>query len=584
MAHRAEFQRVLMNLAVGFVNAPLDVLDQEIDHALAEVGQFSDSDRAYVFDYNFEVRTTSNTHEWCGPGVEPMIDELQDVPLEGLEDWLNAHGSHRMMHVPSVPDLPIGSALREILEPQGILTLITVPLWHEGRALGFVGFDAVRHRKDWTEDELTLLEVLAELFTNAWVRRDRENELIRARQEAEQASIAKSRFLATMSHELRTPMNGVLGMTELLLSSDLDARQQKFAEAVHRSGDQLMHLLNDVLDVAKVESGRMELESAAFDPARLTSDIVELSAPGAQSKQLELVVTLADDVPPAVFGDQGRIRQIISNLVGNAIKFTESGRVQVNLSVTEHRGDTVSLRWQVADTGPGIDPEVLPAVFEPFTQADTAIARKYGGTGLGLTIVRELVDLMGGTLAASSTRGEGSEFAVTLPLQVAEASAAEAADEPPPAVVTEPRAPAAPKPGAGDSEAAKGAAESLAGMRVLVAEDNTVNRMLAAAHLKALGCDVLMAVDGKEALEVLASSGVDVVLMDCRMPVMDGFEATSAIRAGEGGQVAVPIIALTANAMADDRDACLAVGMDGFLAKPYTRDALRSVLQEALQR
>lgn len=583
LAHRAEFQRVLMNLAVGFVNTPLDTLDREIDNALAQVGEFSGSDRAYLFAYDFDAGTTSNTHEWCAAGVEAMIDELQDVPLAGIEDWVEAHRSDRMMHVPSVPDLPAGSALREILEPQGILTLITVPLWHHGSCLGFVGFDAVSHRKDWTADEMTLLEVLAELFTNAWMRRDREHQLIQARQDAEQASVAKSRFLATMSHELRTPMNGVLGMSELLLTSELDARQRKFAEAVHRSGEQLMLLLNDVLDVAKVESGRMELEDAPFDPRVLTADIAELATPGAKAKGLRLDVASDPRLPDLVVGDQGRLRQVLTNLMGNAIKFTEEGVVRLRLAVVargrvEAGVPTVTLRWEVSDTGPGIDPAILPRLFEPFTQADTSIARKYGGTGLGLTIVRELVDLMGGDLIVTSEPGAGATFQVTLELPVTQT--------------------AEPVPAPGGSAAP--AVSPVAGCRVLVAEDNTVNRMLAQAHLKALGCEVVLAADGSEALELVASQPVDVVLMDCRMPVLDGFEATRAIRAREAasaggageadGEAAtgggtprvrpLPIIALTANVMEDDRDACLEAGMDGFLSKPYSRAELLAALEE----
>ncbi|MDQ1246375.1 MAG: hypothetical protein QG597_743 [Actinomycetota bacterium] len=596
-AHRSDFQRVLMNLAVRFVNTPLDTLDEAIDNALARVGAFSGSDRAYLFAYDFDAGTTSNTHEWCAAGIEPMIDELQDVPLEGIEDWSEAHRADRMLHVPSVPDLPDDSALRGILEPQGIITLITVPLWHDGDCLGFVGFDAVGHRKDWSEDELALLEVLAELFTNAWMRRDREHALIRARHDAEQANIAKSRFLATMSHELRTPMNGVLGMTELLLTTALDSRQRTFAEAVHRSGGQLLELLNDVLDVAKVESGRMELEHAPFDPRLLTTDIAELAGPGARTKGLRLEMVSDPALPSRVAGDQGRLRQVLTNLVGNAVKFTEHGAVRLHVQVLERPDqDRVVLRWEVSDTGPGIDSSILPRLFEPFTQADTSIARKYGGTGLGLTIVRELVELMGGDLSVASEPGKGATFAVTLDLPTV---AGQAQTQPGGAsVVTTAGAPGAQADSApsGDGAGVGATTESgddtqrLLGCRVLVAEDNTVNRMLAQAHLKALGCQVLLANDGREALDVWGAEPVDVVLMDCRMPVMDGFEATRVVRsseaaagaAGAGGSDVnhVPIIALTANVMEDDRDACLAAGMDGFLTKPYTREQLRATLLE----
>ena len=401
MTYQEEFQRVVMALAVDFVNTPLDTLDDAISDALAQVGRFTESDRAYLFTYDFVARTTSNTHEWCAPGIEPVIDDLQDVPLEGLEDWLDAHLAERLMHVPLVTDLPESSALRQILEPQGILTLITVPLTHAHDCLGFVGFDAVTHVKDWTPEEVALLRVLAELFTNAFMRRDRERELIAARREAEAANEAKSRLMATISHELRTPMNGVLGMTELLLSSGLDARQRTFALAVQRSGEHLMSLVNDVLDLARAESGRLELELLPTDPAVLTRDTVDLARPLARERGLSMTVEFPGELPALVQADQVKLRQILTNLVGNAIKFTEVGGVRVAVfAVTDADGFQVC--WEVSDTGPGLSSADIQRVFEPFVQARQAAAQDAGGTGLGLAIVRELVHFMGGEVDVDS--------------------------------------------------------------------------------------------------------------------------------------------------------------------------------------
>lgn len=554
----ADFNTVLMHLAVAFVNAPLDRLDEEIDLALAKVGEFSDSDRAYLFSYDYDAGTTSNTNEWCAPGTEPMFEHLQDVPLDGLDDWMDAHQQNHKLHVPAVADLPEDGALRAILEPQGILTLITVPLWHDGECLGFVGFDAVRHVKDWHDDEVALLEVLAELFTNAWLRRDRERELMRARAAAEQANVAKSRFLATMSHELRTPMNGILGMSELLLAGGLEPDARSYAEAIHRSGTQLLHLLNDVLDVAKVESGRMDLVAVAFDPGALTRDAVELFATAAQRKDLDQVLTIAADVPAAVVGDPSRIRQIITNLISNAVKFTDAGRVEVSLSWIPSSG---SLCWRVRDTGVGIDADSLPRIFDPFTQAQNSASRQFGGTGLGLAIVRELVELMRGEIDVASDPSAGTEFTVVVPAPVATAPTRgeqRPHETAPPAEVDE---------------------APLAGRTILVADDNTVNRMLAEVHLRSLGCEVILAGEGAEAVSMWQQhSQIDAVLMDCLMPVMDGYAATRAIRQAEPAGSRVPIVALTANVMEVDHQACFEAGMDDVLTKPYTRDQLRDQL------
>ena len=570
MTYQEEFQRVVMALAVDFVNTPLDTLDDAISDALAQVGRFTESDRAYLFTYDFVARTTSNTHEWCAPGIEPVIDDLQDVPLEGLEDWLDAHLAERLMHVPLVTDLPESSALRQILEPQGILTLITVPLTHAHDCLGFVGFDAVTHVKDWTPEEVALLRVLAELFTNAFMRRDRERELIAARREAEAANEAKSRLMATISHELRTPMNGVLGMTELLLSSGLDARQRTFALAVQRSGEHLMSLVNDVLDLARAESGRLELELLPTDPAVLTRDTVDLARPLARERGLSMTVEFPGELPALVQADQVKLRQILTNLVGNAIKFTEVGGVRVAVfAVTD--ADGLQVCWEVSDTGPGLSSADIQRVFEPFVQARQAAAQDAGGTGLGLAIVRELVHFMGGEVDVDSVLGQGSTFRFTVPVQLSGQHSHPAALDPAPTDSTT-------DPAGGDSSAEL----PLRGYRVLVAEDNGVNRMLAQAHLQALGCEVLLAVDGAEALAVLNSEPVDLVLMDCRMPVLDGLAATEQWRQVEPPEVSLPIVALTANAMAGDREACMLAGMNGFLAKPYKRDDLQAKMLRLL--
>ena len=554
-----------MHLAVAFVNAPLDRLDEEIDLALQKVGEFSDSDRAYLFAYDFDAGTTSNTNEWCAAGTEPMIEHLQGVPLEGLDDWMDSHRDNRMLHVPAVAELPTDGALYAILEPQGILTLITVPLWHEGRCLGFVGFDAVRHVKVWHDDEVALLKVLAELFTNAWLRRDRERELMSARAAAEQANVAKSRFLATMSHELRTPMNGILGMSELLLAGGLEPDARSYAEAIHRSGTQLLHLLNDVLDVAKVESGRMELEHVAFDPIGLTRDAVDLFATAAHRKDLDQVLTIAADVPDLVLGDPSRIRQVITNLISNAVKFTDAGRVEVTLNWLP---DSESLCWRVRDTGVGIDADSLPRIFDPFTQAQNSVSRQFGGTGLGLAIVRELVELMCGEIDVASDPSAGTEFTVVVPTAVAELDPHADKDQP------------ADPPAATEADAAP-----LSGRTILVAEDNTVNRMLAEVHLRSLGCEVLLAGEGAEAVRMWQQNRhIDAVLMDCLMPVMDGYAATRAIRAAESPGHRIPIVALTANVMEVDHQACFEAGMDDVLTKPYTRDQLREQLLTTIVR
>ena len=383
--------------------------------------------------------------------------------------------------------------------------------------------------------------------------------LARAKQAAEQASRAKSAFLANMSHEIRTPMNGVLGMAELLEHTPLDAQQRKFASTIRGSARALMGLLNDILDLSKIEAGRLRLDPQPFDLREVLQECVDLMAPRASQKGVRLTGDLGAGAArrTAVIGDPLRLQQVVNNLLGNAVKFTSQGEVQLTLRQAR---ETSQGTWQICvrDTGMGIDDETLPRLFEPFAQADADTARRHGGTGLGLAISRELVHAMGGDISVESTPGQGTTFCVTVVL--------------PPAPTVPPRRAQSPPP---PSQA------PMASRTVLVAEDNPVNQLYVQAQLEALGHTVHLAANGEQALELLDAQAVDVVLMDCHMPGMDGYAATRALRERERSdpsRTRVPVMALTASAMAEDQQRCAEAGMDGFLSKPFTREELVQAL------
>ncbi len=390
---------------------------------------------------------------------------------------------------------------------------------------------------------------------------ERTAELTRAKQTAEAALEARSRFLANMSHEIRTPLNGVLGVADLLLRSELAPQQRDLVQVLAGSGRVLLKVLNDILDFSKIEADKIVLDLEPFDLSRTINEVGELFAASAHEKDIQLHVWVDPQLPDVVQGDAVRISQVLGNLLGNAIKFTERGTVQLRV---ERGAAQACIRFAVRDTGPGIAPAAQREIFEPFRQADTSATRRYGGTGLGLSIARELVQRMGGEMQLASQLGEGCEFSFELPL----------------AAVT--LAPTTPE----TNPFADTFSPAPDGLRVLLVEDNAVNQMVASAMLGEEGHAVVVANNGREAVELTAEQEFDVVLMDWQMPVMDGLTATSLIRAREAqqGSQRLWIIGLTANAMASDRESCLAAGMDDYLAKPFSMQQIHAALQRASRR
>lgn len=541
----SDFYSVATEVSILLAKCQMGDVDKTITEVLGILGRHAKVERSYVFTFRYEEGLSYYDYEWCAEGVTPEIDTVGAVEIEVLADWVAAFRKGEHVHIPSIPDMT-DCDLKELLASQEIKSLIVYPMFHGKELLGFVGFDAVADFRIWDEADVSLLKIACDTLGSTLSGKRYREELVAAKEAAEQANAYKSEFLANMSHELRSPLNSVIGFSELI---ELEYGEQcyerigEYAGLIKAGGKHLLGMINDILDLTRIESGRMDLEYRVADVAETLELVYSLMRVSAEQKGVELLLELPDE-PICLWADERRLHQVVHNLLSNAVKFTPEGK-RAGI-YARWLGDRVEI--EVWDEGRGIPKEWQNRVFEPFEQVENSDAEVGGGSGLGLAIVKKIVDLHGGNVSLESEIGKGSTFTISFDAKHDDERSLIA-----------------------DNKGAFAAQIDGQGHRILYVDDIEANRKLMASALERCEFEVDTATNGLDGVAKIEESKYDVVLLDIKLPDIDGFEVFRRMKKIRPDQ---RVIAVTASLTPEIKDRIVEIGFDGIQGKPVNFEAL----------
>jgi two-component system sensor histidine kinase/response regulator len=573
LIRQTRMQQIIIEMASRFINIPISEVNQAVNESLKTIGEFITADRSYIFQYDLKNQTFSCEYEWHNSKETPGIEKLQKIPFTELIEMVNNHRDGRIFSTNNIVSVLSESSFRQELEAKEAKNFHTIPMMSGEECIGFVAFLFFKINHENSSEENLLLQLFTHMLVNVKKRINVETKLLdtnrnleiatksakKMAKEAEIANKSKSAFLANMSHEIRTPLNAIIGFSQLMNRDKfLTETQKEYNNSIVKAGEHLLNLINDILELSKVEAGRVVVNPVDVDLHAMLDDIQMLFKERAQAKNLQFISEIAADLPRYIRIDESKLRQIFVNLIGNAIKFTDKGGIAIRVKTSKIDDEKSRLIVEIQDSGPGIHENELDKLFKHFEQTSAGIM-KGSGTGLGLALSRELAILLGGDISVFSEIGKGSVF--TFHVEILKGN--------PEAIVKN------------TSKRVVGLEKSKGPYRILVVDDKDENLQVAIDLLKLVGFETNEAFNGLEAIEKFEQWNPHLILMDMRMPVMDGYEASGRIKSTEKGKN-TPIVALTASAFEDERKKVESLGIDGYIRKPFRDNELFSVIGKLL--